>query len=361
MSDYGHWSVFEETDIKNNIGFVYVITFEDGKKYVGAKKIWKRIKAAPSTFKRGPKKGFEESDWKTYTSSSNELNSMLENGIKPKEYLIVGWYPTWGKTLMAEMEMQLANDVLRDPMWLNKQIGGHFNPNCFDDLTEEDIARWMNFDKGNEHVSWPMMYKIGQKTKYVKPDDVQKYLDSGWQFGRSKEEKLSVYHSVSKFKIWDELNSCEIEVINQAEFARKNDISSSHITNLLNGKLDIIKDRWTLHPSIRRQRWKFQHVETGKKFASNSEVEEFFGSNRGSCSKFVKSGEIIKLQIEDKKSYIERLSTLNLVETIKIEHTSKIMTNSFKEIKANLKSPEEILLTIEWLEDYVYYLKKGLK
>ena len=354
--DYGHWSVFEETNIKNHIGFVYVITFENGKKYVGAKKIWKRIKAAPSTFKRGPKKGFEESDWKTYTSSSNELNSMIEKGINPKEYLIVGWYPTWGKTLMAEMEMQLANDVLRDPMWLNKQIGGHFNPNCFDDLTEDDLARWMNFEKGNEHTNWPMMYKIGQKTKYVKPEDVQSYLDLGWQFGRSKEEKISSKKRVSKFKIWDDVNSVEVEVTNQAEFARVNAISSSHITNLLNGKLDIIQERWTLHPSIRRQRWKFQHVKSCKKFVSNSEVEEFFNTPRGSCSKYIKSGEIVKLVIEDKKDYISKLSSLSLVESVVIEDVNIIMANSFKEIKASLNENER-LKTIEWLKKYINYLE----
>ncbi|WCZ66208.1 hypothetical protein [Yersinia phage MHG19] len=357
MNDYGHWAVFEDVDIKNYIGFVYVIRFANGKKYIGAKKVWKRIKAAPNTFKRGPKKGFEESDWKTYTSSSNELNCMLSDGIPATDYIIVGWYPTWGKTLMAEMEMQLANDVLRSSVWLNKQIGGHFNPNCFDDLTERDIARYADFEKGNEHVQWPMMYKVGQKTKYVHPDDVQSYLDNSWQFGRSKYENHNIKKRVSSFKIWDELNKVEVEVVNQAEFARQNDISASHITNLLNGKLDIIKERWTLHPTIRRQRYKFKHTESGKLFVSNSEVEEHFSSGRGSCNKYVKSGEIIKLEVEDKKSYVSRLSSLQLVKSVCIEHIPTVIENANKEFVGTL-SAEDKKETINWLEQYIEYLKQ---
>lgn len=356
MQDFGHWAVFEETDIKNHIGFVYVITFEDGKKYVGAKKIWKRIKAAPCTFKRGPKKGFEESDWKTYTSSSNELNAMIEKGISPKEYLIVGWYPTWGKTLMAEMEMQLANDVLRDPMWLNKQIGGHFNPNCFDDLTEDDIARWMEFDKGNEHVSWPMMYKIGQKTKYVKPDEVGEYIKSGWQFGRSKTEKHSVTYNCSKFTIWDYQENKAVEVLNQNEFARNNDLSSNHLTRLLQGTLDLIKDRWGLPPDIARQRYKFQDVSSGTKFLSNSELEEFYGMTRGQANKAVKDGRAVKLVVESKEDHIKKLGSIELIKTEKTKVTSQVMLNSFKDIVNPMTAAEKSEM-IEWLESYITYLK----
>lgn len=356
MNDYGHWAVFKEVDIKDYLGFVYVITFDDGKKYVGAKKIWKRIKVPPSTFKRGPKKGFEESDWKSYTSSSNELNSMLENGIKPKEYLIVGWYSTWGKTLMAEMEMQLANDVLRNPIWLNKQIGGHFNPNCFDDLTSEDVSRWLEFDKGNEHVSWPVMYKIGQKTKYVNPSEVSNYLENGWQFGRSRQEKHSVVYNCSSYELWDYLENVSVIVSNQAEFARENDLTSGHLTKLLKGELDLIKDRWGLNPKIQRQRYKYIDPISSTKFLSNSEVETFFGLPRGSCLKLVKDGKVEKLVVEDKKSHMIKLSKLNLVKTERKIVKSSLVLNSFKDI-ANPLNEKERRETIEWLENYINYLK----
>lgn len=356
MTDYGHWAVFKEADINNYIGFVYVITFDDGRKYVGAKKIWKRIKAAPCTFKRGPKKGFEESDWKEYTSSSNELNSLIEKGINPKEYLIVGWYPTWGKTLMAEMEMQLANDVLRDPMWLNKQIGGHFNPNCFDDLTSEDIARWMEFDKGNEHVTWPVMYKIGQKTKYVKPEEVEKYLNEGWQFGRSKTEKHSTIHICSTYELWDYENNCSVKVENQAEFARNNNLTAGHLTKLLKGELDLIKERWGLNPEIARQRFKFEDAATKTKFLSNAEVEAFHDKPRGWCSKLVKEGLVKKLVVESKQDHIKKLSSIELVKFERKEVVRSVMLNSFKDIVNPLTSTEKAEMII-WLNQYINYLK----
>lgn len=137
----GHWRVVdlptlkeENVDLSKYIGFVYVMIFDDGSKYIGAKKIWKRITKPPCEFKRGPRKGFEQSDWRTYTSSSNEVNYKIENGIYPKEYLIVGFYDSWGKTLFAEAMLQLEVDIFKNhEEWLNRQIEGHFTRSCFDE------------------------------------------------------------------------------------------------------------------------------------------------------------------------------------------------------------------------------------
>lgn len=142
----GHWKVLEtpqiqETggviDLAKYIGFVYIITFDDGSRYIGAKKIWKRLTRPPVDFKRGPKKGFEQSDWRTYTSSSNVVNDKISEGVNPSEYLIVGFYDTWGKTLLAEASLQLQVNIFKraegHPVWLNYQIEGMFTPNCWDD------------------------------------------------------------------------------------------------------------------------------------------------------------------------------------------------------------------------------------
>lgn len=142
----GHWKVLETPQIQKTsgvidlakyIGFVYIITFDDGSRYIGAKKIWKRLTRPPVDFKRGPKKGFEQSDWRTYTSSSNVVNDKISEGINPSEYLIVGFYDTWGKTLLAEASLQLQVNIFKrtegHPVWLNYQIEGMFTPNCWDD------------------------------------------------------------------------------------------------------------------------------------------------------------------------------------------------------------------------------------
>lgn len=354
--DYGHWSIFEKVNINEYLGFVYVIEFDDGKKYVGAKKIWKRIKTPPASFKRGPKKGFEESDWRTYTSSSREVNALISSGVNPKKYIIVGWYNSWGKTLMAEMEMQLANDVLRNENWMNKQIGGHFNPNCYDDLSENDIKRWLEFDKGNEHVNWPAMYKLGQKTKYVNPEKINEYLLNGWQFGRSKSEKHSVKTSIVSYTLWDYHNNISVEVKNQSQFAKDNNLKTSHLSHLLKGNLDLIEKRWGLHPEIARQRYRFIDVKTGIKFLTNNDAEQYYGVNRGGINSLLKSGKIKKLIIESKSEYVIRLKSMELVKRITDVNTSIIMENTFKDI-ANPLSDEEKNDMIKWLESYIDYLK----
>lgn len=71
-------------------GFVYMITTEDGKKYIGKKTLYSvrkrkfgKKEAAKVTDKR--KKLYEmvkkESNWKKYTGSNKELNEDIENGI----------------------------------------------------------------------------------------------------------------------------------------------------------------------------------------------------------------------------------------------------------------------------------------
>ena len=257
-------------------------------------------------------------------------------------YNIVGWYPTWGKTLMAEMEMQLANDVLRDSSWLNKQIGGHFNPHCFDDLTQNDIERWMSFDKGNEHVSWPCMYKLGSRTKYVHPDDVESYLNNGWQFGRARHEKQSAVRIVKEFELFDIETSSLVTVTNQSEFATTHGIPANNITRLLRGELDVIKGKWTLNPLIARQRFKFEVVDSGLKFESCPKMETYFGVKRGGCHQMIVSGEIKKLVPESKSDYIARLSNMTHVKTSKIESISIIMENSFKDILNPLSIEERV-------------------
>lgn len=353
---YGHWSVLKEADIRDYLGFVYVITFDDGRKYIGAKKIWKRIKTAPSTFKRGPKAGFEESDWKSYTSSSSEVNKLINENINPKEYLIVGWYSTWGKTLMAEMEMQLANDVLRDSMWLNKQIGGQFNPNCYDDLTSDDISKYINFEKGNEHVNWQTMYKIGHKTKYVKPEDVCDYIDNGWQIGRSKSEKQSAIHICHEYKLWDYQENKPVFVKHQANFARENNITAGHLSRVLSGELDLAGGRYGLPPDIARRQFKYRVIENDKLFSMDKDVEEYFGVGRGMIRRLLKDKKVERLDVETRQDFKARVSTYNLVEKIKIENTSILMENSFKDVTNNMSSAERFEL-IGWLKQYIEYLE----
>lgn len=366
MTDYGHWTTIKEFDPREWIGFVYVITFTNGKKYIGAKKMWRKIKRPPTSFKRGPKCGFIESDWRNYTSSSNEVNTMISDGHCVEEYLIVGVYDTWGKTLYSEAMMQIENNVLHDDVWLNKQIGGHFNPNCYSELTEDDIAKYISCDIGNIHTEYPMMYKHGHKTKYVNPTDVPEFLNKGWAFGRSNTEVVKRVATIKVFQIYDTENDVLVEVRNQSQFARDNGLDHTHVSRLLTGDIDELSNgKFTLPKEIRRKRFELVD-ENGKSYFSILSAGKSKGLGRGKLSKktFSKYGfTVVCEDLESKTQYKKRLKNGNGVsyETVVVSDNSndfkRIMERSFVDVIESLTlyySENNIIGDpIEWLKNYI--------
>lgn len=78
MLDLGHWSCEEQWD-ELPFGFVYIITnLTNGMKYIGKKQITKVIKRPPLKGKKRKRTTVGESDWKTYTGSSDRLNKDIE-------------------------------------------------------------------------------------------------------------------------------------------------------------------------------------------------------------------------------------------------------------------------------------------
>ena len=76
MIDLGHWItslVLNPDDLP--YGFIYVITnLIDNKRYFGKKQIKTIKKLKPLKGKKNKRHFDAETDWKTYMSSSNELN-----------------------------------------------------------------------------------------------------------------------------------------------------------------------------------------------------------------------------------------------------------------------------------------------
>ena len=82
--DLGHWTCDEQWD-ELPFGFVYLITNTvDNKKYIGKKQIEKRTKRPPLKGKKRKRIFVGESDWKTYTGSSDKLNADIEKHGKDK-------------------------------------------------------------------------------------------------------------------------------------------------------------------------------------------------------------------------------------------------------------------------------------
>ena len=82
--DLGHWTCDEQWD-ELPFGFVYLITNTvSDMKYIGKKQIEKRTKRPPLKGKKRKRIIIGESDWKTYTGSSDRLNADIEELGKDK-------------------------------------------------------------------------------------------------------------------------------------------------------------------------------------------------------------------------------------------------------------------------------------
>ena len=84
--DSGHWILSDGVTVHDTtFGFIYEITNTVlNKKYVGKKQCTSRIKRKPLKGKKRSRINHKESDWRTYTSSSNELNQDIVKYGKDK-------------------------------------------------------------------------------------------------------------------------------------------------------------------------------------------------------------------------------------------------------------------------------------
>jgi hypothetical protein len=113
--DLGHWTtklLIEEDKLP--YGFIYVITnLVNGKKYIGKKQM-KSVKKLKPLKGRKNKRHFDiETDWKTYTSSSNELNQDLKDlGKDNFKFEIVHLCDSKFELAYYEAKKQFEADVL---------------------------------------------------------------------------------------------------------------------------------------------------------------------------------------------------------------------------------------------------------
>jgi len=120
--DLGHWTTNEA--FNNDIlpyGFIYIITNTlTGKKYIGKKQI-KSVKKLKPLKGRKNKRHFDiETDWKTYTSSSNDVNEDIVKLGKDKfKFEIVRFCQSKFELAYFEAKLQFENDVLLKPGFYN--------------------------------------------------------------------------------------------------------------------------------------------------------------------------------------------------------------------------------------------------
>ena len=120
--DLGHWQLKSQLEWDNNaFGFVYLITnLTNNKKYIGCKMLQKVIKRKPLKGKKNKRHETVESDWKTYTSSSNELNKDIESlGKENFKFEIIDFAYSKSHLKYLEAKYQFDNDVLLSESWYN--------------------------------------------------------------------------------------------------------------------------------------------------------------------------------------------------------------------------------------------------
>ena len=133
MSDLGHWEGILEEGTDLPYGFIYKITnLTNDKKYIGKKQCQSIKKRPPLKGKKNKRREIIETDWKSYTSSSNQLNKDL--GVLGKDsfkFEILRWCDSKWELSYYEGKLQFEEEVLlKDDYYngiINLRIGKRRN------------------------------------------------------------------------------------------------------------------------------------------------------------------------------------------------------------------------------------------
>lgn len=115
LNEFGHWSVYpilESTTIP--FGFIYRITnTATNKQYIGKKQCITTVKLKPLKGKTRKRHQQKETDWRDYTSSSNELNADIKKYGKDKfKFEIIRWCDSKFELAYFEAKIQFEENVL---------------------------------------------------------------------------------------------------------------------------------------------------------------------------------------------------------------------------------------------------------
>ena len=118
--DTGIWKVYESIP-ENAFGFIYEITNTiNGKKYIGKKQMTRKIRRKPLKGKKRKRIDHIESDWKTYTGSSDALNLDISTlGINKFNFKILKFCNSKFELSYFEAKMQFEKDVLLSEDYYN--------------------------------------------------------------------------------------------------------------------------------------------------------------------------------------------------------------------------------------------------
>ncbi|MGL6228550.1 MAG: hypothetical protein ACRC3J_04975 [Culicoidibacterales bacterium] len=148
----GHWTT-KEFDKRKYIGFVYEIIFDNGLKYIGSKKFWKRCVDASEIDEFS-----EETNWKTYKSSSSRVLSLIESGVICT-YVIIDFCTCFDSLIETERNHQMMNDVMNSDTYLNKAFAGG-TPSTYENIRRSLISTHKKNSWRDENYRATMKNKI---------------------------------------------------------------------------------------------------------------------------------------------------------------------------------------------------------
>ena len=120
--DLGHWQLAPNLAHKAGAyGFVYEICcLPLNKKYIGKKQCVSRVKRKPLKGKTRNRIDHKESDWKTYTGSSKELNEdIAKYGKEQFTFTILEWCGSKWELGYKEIKRQIEQDVILNEAFYN--------------------------------------------------------------------------------------------------------------------------------------------------------------------------------------------------------------------------------------------------
>ena len=120
--DLGHWILKEGINSnEGSFGFIYIITNNvNHRQYIGKKQCISCVKQKPLKGKTKNRINYKQSDWKTYTGSSKELNEdILKYGKENFTFEIIDWGGSKWELGYKEIKKQLECDVILSDQFYN--------------------------------------------------------------------------------------------------------------------------------------------------------------------------------------------------------------------------------------------------